>query len=59
MSTADLSAIKIYENTLTIKRYGKGKEYFTLQTNLGEVSLSILLKHFLTLNHVYILHIQK
>lgn len=41
--------VKIYEKILSIKKYGKGKEYFfILETNLGEVSLRILLKRFLT-----------
>lgn len=32
------------------KRYGKGKEYFILQPNLGEASLGILLQHFWTVD---------
>lgn len=46
LSSANLSAVKIYENMLAFKRYGKGTEYFILQTNLGEASLGIPLQHF-------------
>ena len=55
MSTAKPSAIKIYENTLDTKGYGKDKEYFILKINLGEASLTYFKNYFLShvLNDIF------